>query len=695
MDRRVLGVLSIIVFTAGLLMPIILLNTLNQQRLREAPATPPGSPSTEAPEHEDITNAITRYVLMIYGARSLLEPTSITPVVVGSVVTGGTSPISTSVQYQGTPRSMEYSTTNIQVTGVDEHDIVKTNGNVIVIARSRDVVIIDTTSNTVSGYINVSSVKGLYLVNDTLVLIREYVISPGQTPIIDVLVYSISILQNPVLLWRVNITGYLAGSRLVNNYLYVIGYMNSYIAESVDGKLIINTQIPLVNGKPLPLERIMIFGEYETYIVVLALDVTSGVYSVSAFLGGIIEWIYMVPDRLYVAWRPPISVYYISLKILEYMLMQGYITREEFEEYKQIINEGRGDEVKNRILQKIPPHFTLSTLIDYIDETTFLVLDISKLEVSCRGLFKVPGNVLDQFAMEEYSVGGDRFMVIATTLNKYRLEVYAWRYSSALPQDVVILVEEHGTGTRVSPVIVTRTVTVDMSEKTREIYVQAGWFVNVIPVDTSNNVYIVDEKLNIIANLTDLARSERIFAARLIKNILYLVTFRLVDPLFAIDLSNPHKPRVLGYLKIPGFSEYLHPLSEDRLLGIGLERFLKISLFDISDPTNMSEVAKLLITVLVDSELFRNHRAFMIDPRYEYFAFPVTILYTKEEFVIIEGFIIVKYSLENNMLTLFKVVNLEKPMRALYIGDTLYLIGYSRTLIFKIPEFIPQGEITY
>lgn len=107
------------------------------------------------------------------------------------------------------------------------------------------------------------------------------------------------------------------------------------------------------------------------------------------------------------------------------------------------------------------------------------------------------------------------------------------------------------------------------------------------------------EKAGFIA---DIANGEMIKSARYIENTCYLVTFYQTDPLFVIDLSDPSNPVVKGELKIPGFSSYLHPISEKYLLGIGyggtddgLDGSVKLSLFDISDPEKPIEKSKAVI----------------------------------------------------------------------------------------------------
>lgn len=94
-----------------------------------------------------------------------------------------------------------------------------------------------------------------------------------------------------------------------------------------------------------------------------------------------------------------------------------------------------------------------------------------------------------------------------------------------------------------------------------------------------------------------LGKSEQIYAVRFMGETGYVVTFRQTDPLYVVDLSDPDNPSLSGELKIPGFSNYLHPAGNDRLLGIGQDaddsgrtRGLQLSLFDVSDPLHPQRI---------------------------------------------------------------------------------------------------------
>ncbi|NIP67558.1 hypothetical protein GWM83_02345, partial [Candidatus Bathyarchaeota archaeon] len=107
-----------------------------------------------------------------------------------------------------------------------------------------------------------------------------------------------------------------------------------------------------------------------------------------------------------------------------------------------------------------------------------------------------------------------------------------------------------------------------------------------------------------MGRLEDLAPGEKIYSARFMGDRGYLVTFRKVDPLFVLDLSQPTNPKVLGKLKIPGYSDYLHPYDENHIIGVGKETVaaeqgdfawyqgVKISLFDVTDVEDPREIDK-------------------------------------------------------------------------------------------------------
>lgn len=128
----------------------------------------------------------------------------------------------------------------------------------------------------------------------------------------------------------------------------------------------------------------------------------------------------------------------------------------------------------------------------------------------------------------------------------------------------------------------------------------------------------VGTKLRSIGQTPDLAKGERLYSARFDGDRAFVVTFRQVDPLFTIDLKNPYRPRVIGELKVPGFSTYIHMMDDKHLLTIGQDadeqtgrqRGLKLSIFDVTDFSKPKEVKSLIFKSGVASESSYEHKAF-------------------------------------------------------------------------------------
>jgi uncharacterized secreted protein with C-terminal beta-propeller domain len=146
-----------------------------------------------------------------------------------------------------------------------------------------------------------------------------------------------------------------------------------------------------------------------------------------------------------------------------------------------------------------------------------------------------------------------------------------------------------------------------------------------------NNVYILDGQMNITGKLEGIAPDESIYAARFMGDRLYLVTFRQVDPFFVIDLSGT-QPEVLGKLKLPGFSNYLHPYDRDHIIGIGKETSdngaqilgVKMALFDVSDVSNPKAVDTYQIGgPQTESEALNDHKAFLFDREKNVLSIPI------------------------------------------------------------------------
>lgn len=209
-------------------------------------------------------------------------------------------------------------------------------------------------------------------------------------------------------------------------------------------------------------------------------------------------------------------------------------------------------------------------------------------------------------------------------------------------------------------------------------------------IKTSNAVYVLDEKLKIVGSIENLAEDEKIYSARFMEDTAYFVTYRQVDPLFSVDLSDPVKPEIIGSLKIPGFSEYLHPYGDGILLGIGMDmdeegvtsNGIKLSMFDISNPSDVKEVHKLVLPQVYGSPAMSNYKAVLIDTEKNMIGFSA---YSDNE-----KYYIFSYDKEKGFCKCMEEgVNNTSGLitKGLYISDKLYVVGGNIIEAYKIPSY--------
>jgi len=262
-----------------------------------------------------------------------------------------------------------------------------------------------------------------------------------------------------------------------------------------------------------------------------------------------------------------------------------------------------------------------------------------------------------------------------------------------------------------------------------------------------SRVVVLNEKLDKIGQTPDLAEGEKMYSSRFMGDKAYLVTYKTVDPLFVIDLSNPNDPEVLGELKIPGYSTYLHPYDENHLIGIGMETKenvnrnssgkvistsarivgMKMALFNIEDPTNPKEVSN---TVIGDSRttsaILTNHKALLFSKERNLIAIPVNNYeedfeissvsgdnssmiesYKKyNENYISEGYLVYNINLEEgfelkgsvvhekaNKTSKYSYYSNSKLLRGLYIDDNLFTISEDMLKINNLEDMRPINEL--
>ena len=221
-----------------------------------------------------------------------------------------------------------------------------------------------------------------------------------------------------------------------------------------------------------------------------------------------------------------------------------------------------------------------------------------------------------------------------------------------------------------------------------------------------NALYILDKNMELTGKLTGLAPGEQIYSARFMGDTGYFVTFENTDPLFSVDLSDPANPKILGALKIPGFSRYLHFYDDTLLLGIGEEidpdtlasEGIKLSMFDISNPADVTEQDKYIIKDSYYSEALYNHKAIMIDPVKNIFGF---LYYGEADYQLSYYYVTYTYDKEKGFVETARYPIEDDSgyetdgVRGLYIGDYLYLTTNKSITSYKIGSTNPVARIYF
>lgn len=242
---------------------------------------------------------------------------------------------------------------------------------------------------------------------------------------------------------------------------------------------------------------------------------------------------------------------------------------------------------------------------------------------------------------------------------------------------------------------------------------------------SENLLFILDKNLKVVSSLTGIAKGERIYSVRFMGDRGYIVTFKQVDPLFVVDLKDPKKPGILGALKIPGFSEYLHPYDENHLIGFGKDTIdnntggavvqgFKMALFDITDVNNPKEK---FVEIIGDrgthSELLYNHKALLFSKAKNIIGFPIEVYENNnkssfEPTLAFQGAYIYRLDLVNGFQLKKKISHYDPKeiadnyynwdyhkqiSRLLYIKDHLYTVSNYKIEVHDLNSFVKKAEL--
>lgn len=241
--------------------------------------------------------------------------------------------------------------------------------------------------------------------------------------------------------------------------------------------------------------------------------------------------------------------------------------------------------------------------------------------------------------------------------------------------------------------------------------------------DSTSAITIFDKQMVQQGVVRDLAKGERIYSARFMGDRAYIVTFKEMDPLFAFDLADPKNPKVLGELKIPGYSTYLHPIGENHLLGLGydtslekdkdtgqsfvVQKGVKLSLFDVTDLTNPIEKDVEIIGGQGSySQALDNHKALFRHTGKNLFGFPITLysrVGTQELQYNGSGARLYEVTPEKGIQLAADIVNYNSAMeyenweesiqRMIYIDEALYLVSNTSINSYDLNSFAAKSKV--
>lgn len=537
----------------------------------------------------------------------------------------------------------DHSTTNNQVAGVDEGDIIQTDGDYLYSISEAHVVISDIQNPedmkvaSVLEFDKETYPLELFLSGDTLVVISSrYALMEAQSGaemdafrpylgITAVSLFDVEEPEAPVEIREFGNEGSFNSARMAGTTLYYVS--NAFpdywaLEEQPDIELRPHSFDSLEDGKLAPMrydDLTILPGTMEgSYSVITALNLEApevNEISTKGFLGGS-EQMYMNEDHL-------------------------YLTASAYEALEEESLNG-------------------TMWIPQQADTEIFKFGLNGSSVEFLTSSRVPGSVLNQFSMDEF----EGHFRLATT------EGVAWAVTS----------------------------------------------------EPKNHLFVLNEELEQVGAVEDLAPSERIYSVRFIGDKAYMVTFRETDPLFVIDVADPAAPEVLGELKIPGFSNYLHPLGENHLIGFGYDTKtepvkggepriitggMKISLFDVSDLSNPQETdTEIIGGPGTYSALQYDHRALFRHEQQNLFGFPVS-LYEGDgaEYIEFQGAGALMYAITPEGIE--QVADLIKPaqlpyedwstsiQRLAYSEGTLYTTANNEVTSYRLSDFERLGSLPF
>jgi inhibitor of cysteine peptidase len=492
----------------------------------------------------------------------------------------------------GTP----VSTTNIQVLGVDEADSVKTDGKNIYTysEEAREIRVVSTTDlslqNTIKLPDTFSSVS-LYLSNSKLIVVGSKYVTSGSywtarwyAPEVKtiVAVYRVSDPMKPTLERYNQIDGNYRDSRVIGDMLYLVSTSDLrlppiYMTQYAKNANGFAQSISAVE-KDFSLKN-LVPEIRESYLGIKGKYISN----IRASVASCKDVTFVLPDANTLK-NMDFTPSFVSLSSLDTRDPTAKMKSElVFGDVSQIHMSQTSLYITSTISQTSGgspcPPYAKCRAPSYTTESSTLIhrYALSNWGLSYKYTTSIAGNPMNQYSMDEDASGNFRIVT----------QSYSW--SSGDSQN-------------------------------------------------STQVSVISPSGKVIGKLSNIAPGENFQSSRFIADRLYLVTFEQIDPLFVISLSDPKKPKILGELKIPGYSTYLHPYGTDRLIGLGYDTKtnqwwgvqnggIKVDLYNVADVKNPKQEATLILWDAGSSaDALSNPRAFVWYKEKNLLLLPATLM---------------------------------------------------------------------
>ena len=563
-------------------------------------------------ELEDILKASALFGENFYDNRIIIRNIAVDEVVMFETATSEGVPVPSVVKTES--GGLDYSTTNVQVANVDEPDYIKNDSKYVYIVSRNTLSIIDaypaeSAKLVLKIALDIESqyIQNMFLNDDRLVIFYngqsddeiipqfDFVPRRSYSPVTHALIIDVTDKENPNILKDYSIDGHFRDARMIGDYAYFVTNSNiNYQYPRLP--VILESSVRIMTPDAFYFDNIEQFSNFNT---LTAIDIFGDTINSDTFLMGYTGAFYVSEDNFYLTYQQsmPFGFYENSSRDRFFDVVVPLLPNDIQDEIKAIQNDSsmnastkwikiselmqksynemdKND--KEKLFEKIREalnEYDVKTQ-EETRKTIIHKISINEGEIEYVTMGSVPGRLLNQFSMDQ---SGDRFRVATTT----------------------------------------------------EYYTQYQGTVR------ANAVYVLDEQLNIVGGLDQIAPDESIFSARFIGDRLYLVTFQQIDPFFVIDLSTD-TPKILGELKITGFSNYLHPYDEEHIIGIGRDvkeieegrvqqLGIKIALFNVADVKNPKVIDDVIIgDSSTYSEALNNHKAFFFDKTRGVLSIPIS-----------------------------------------------------------------------